>query len=212
MAADVAWLPHSAAMSMVAIVLIVVWLGLVAGARSILHARRTGRVATPPPVEPGSPRFWARVLSGIGFLLMAAAPIAELLGLPAIPALDVPLIRWMGVGVALLGIGAIWVAQSAMGTAWLPDVDPTVSTGLVTRGPFAIVRNPILSATIGTAAGVALVVPNLMAFLAVLAIVAGLQVQVRLVEEPYLERVHGDRYRAYQRRVGRFLPGIGRRR
>jgi protein-S-isoprenylcysteine O-methyltransferase Ste14 len=30
-----------------------------------------------------------------------------------------------------------------------------------------------------------------------------------LAEEAYLARVYGDAYRAYARRVGRFLPGIG---
>jgi protein-S-isoprenylcysteine O-methyltransferase Ste14 len=33
---------------------------------------------------------------------------------------------------------------------------------------------------------------------------------VRLVEEPYLERVHGEAYRAYAERTGRFVPRIGR--
>jgi protein-S-isoprenylcysteine O-methyltransferase Ste14 len=30
------------------------------------------------------------------------------------------------------------------------------------------------------------------------------------VEEPYLVRSHGDEYRRYASRVGRFLPGVGR--
>ena len=32
--------------------------------------------------------------------------------------------------------------------------------------------------------------------------------QVRFVEEPYLERVHGDDYRRYTERTGRFIPGL----
>ena len=34
------------------------------------------------------------------------------------------------------------------------------------------------------------------------------QVQVRLVEEPYLEWIHGDTYRRYAQRTGRFLPRL----
>ena len=30
------------------------------------------------------------------------------------------------------------------------------------------------------------------------------------VEEPYLLRTHGDEYRRYASRVGRFVPGVGR--
>jgi len=33
---------------------------------------------------------------------------------------------------------------------------------------------------------------------------------VRAVEEPYLLDTHGDAYRGYATRVGRFLPGVGR--
>jgi hypothetical protein len=36
------------------------------------------------------------------------------------------------------------------------------------------------------------------------------QIQVRLVEEPYRLRAHGDAYREYTARTGPFLPGIGR--
>ena len=40
-------------------------------------------------------------------------------------------------------------------------------------------------------------------------LVAGVELQVRFVEEPYLARTHGDTYRDYCRRVGRFIPGVG---
>lgn len=62
-----------------------------------------------------------------------------------------------------------------------------------------------------TGAGLALMVPNLVAVLALAALVAAVQLQVRVVEEPYLLNTHGDDYAAYTARAGRFLPGIGRR-
>jgi protein-S-isoprenylcysteine O-methyltransferase Ste14 len=37
-----------------------------------------------------------------------------------------------------------------------------------------------------------------------------MQMQVRLVEEPYLTSVHGYAYRRHAARTGRFLTGIGR--
>jgi len=39
--------------------------------------------------------------------------------------------------------------------------------------------------------------------------VATIELQVRLVEEPYLTAKHGDSYRDYAARVGRFVPGVG---
>jgi protein-S-isoprenylcysteine O-methyltransferase Ste14 len=40
-------------------------------------------------------------------------------------------------------------------------------------------------------------------------LVVAIELQVRFVEEPYLVRTHGESYRAYCRRVGRFVPGLG---
>ena len=52
--------------------------------------------------------------------------------------------------------------------------------------------------------------PNVLAAAMLALSVASLPVQVRCVEEPYLERVHGPAYLRYAARTGRFLPGIGR--
>jgi protein-S-isoprenylcysteine O-methyltransferase Ste14 len=54
------------------------------------------------------------------------------------------------------------------------------------------------------------IVPNLLSVLTLAGFIVGIQIQVRLVEEPYLRRVHGDAYRRYAMRTGRFLPMIGR--
>jgi protein-S-isoprenylcysteine O-methyltransferase Ste14 len=61
-----------------------------------------------------------------------------------------------------------------------------------------------------TALGLAMMVPSVVSIGAVVALLGALQLQVRVVEEPYLLRVHGNAYRNYAREVGRFLPGLGR--
>jgi protein-S-isoprenylcysteine O-methyltransferase Ste14 len=84
-----------------------------------------------------------------------------------------------------------------------------------TRGPRSSppgrVRNPIFTATATVEIGLAQMVPNILAILMLVAFVTTIEVQVRMVEEPYLLRVHGDDYRRYAARTGRFLPWIGRR-
>lgn len=45
---------------------------------------------------------------------------------------------------------------------------------------------------------------------ALVALVAAVQLQVRVVEEPYLRTVHGAAYETYAARTGRFVPGLGR--
>ena len=83
-------------------------------------------------------------------------------------------------------------------------------TSLVTTGPFAVVRNPIFAAMLPASLGLALLVPNAVALAGLAALWLALEIQVRLVEEPYLLRAHGDSYRQYAGRVGRFVPGLGR--
>ncbi|GAA2724696.1 hypothetical protein [Cellulomonas aerilata] len=53
-------------------------------------------------------------------------------------------------------------------------------------------------------------VPAVTSAAALTALVVAVQLQVRAVEEPYLAQVHGERYRAWAARTGRFVPGVGR--
>jgi protein-S-isoprenylcysteine O-methyltransferase Ste14 len=63
---------------------------------------------------------------------------------------------------------------------------------------------------VGFALTIAALVPNLLSIAAFASVLAGLEIQVRLTEEPYLLRTHGSAYHSYARKVGRFLPGVGR--
>jgi protein-S-isoprenylcysteine O-methyltransferase Ste14 len=96
-----------------------------------------------------------------------------------------------------------------MGTSWRIGVDPAERTALVTSGPFALVRNPIFAAMLPTALGLTLLVPSWVAIAGLLGLLVALELQVRVVEEPYLLRAHGEKYAGYAARVGRFVPGMG---
>jgi protein-S-isoprenylcysteine O-methyltransferase Ste14 len=96
-----------------------------------------------------------------------------------------------------------------MGASWRIGVDASEKTALVSAGVFGRVRNPIYSGMLLALVGLLLVVPNVVSLLALLATALGLEVHVRKVEEPYLLRVHGEGYRRYAGRVGRFVPGVG---
>ncbi len=58
--------------------------------------------------------------------------------------------------------------------------------------------------------GLALVTPNVVAVVGFVLLVLTIEVQVRVIEEPYLAATHGDAYRDYLAEVGRFAPGVGR--
>lgn len=121
-----------------------------------------------------------------------------------------PLVQGAGVVLAVVGIPASFAAQMAMGTSWRIGQDAGERTALVTAGMFRLVRNPIYSAAIVAYGGLALMVPNAVAIAGLASLVTGFQLQVRLVEEPHLVRVHGAPYQAYAAAVGRFVPGLGR--
>ena len=199
-------------MAVLSLALIAVWLALVAGLRGYLLARRTGGSGVRFRDRPGSAQWWARLISAVGFVLMLAAPVAELGGLRSIAVLDNLAVRILGVALVVLGIAATVGAQAVMGASWRGDVDPEARTALVTTGPFRWVRNPIFTASATTALGFTLMVPNVLGVVMLIAFLTAYQIQVRLVEEPYLRRVHGGAYSLYAQRTGRFLPWIGRER
>lgn len=150
------------------------------------------------------------MVSAFGFALVVAAPVAELLGWGPIAALDHAAVRAAGAVIVLVGIVATFGAQLAMGDSWRADVDPNVRTRLVTTGPFRLVRNPVFTATAATLVGFALLVPHPLSPIMLAATLVAIEIQVRLVEEPYLHRVHGAAWVKYARRVGRFVPRVGR--
>lgn len=197
-------------MAILALVVLVAWLVLVTGFRTYLAYRRTGVMPLLVKAEAWSPQWWARLISTLGVGFAFAAPVAELAGVAPFSFLDHPLVRFAGPALAPVGIAGTLAAQSAMGNSWRPDVDPDLRSPLVTTGPFRLIRNPVLTCTATTALGLALMVPNVFAALMLAAFITAWEIQVRLVEEPYLERVHGADYREYAARTGRFLPLVGR--
>lgn len=197
-------------MAVVYLVLLGGWLLAVAVVRTVVHQRSAGALPVRFADRPGSPQWWARLLGTTGLVLALAAPLADLAGRQPLGALDGTGIAIGGVVLVVVGVVGTVAAQVAMGDSWRADVDPDARTDLVVAGPFRWVRNPIACCTAATIAGLALVVPNAVAAAMVLLSIASLQLQVRLVEEPYLERVHGRRYVGYAVRTGRFVPGIGR--
>jgi protein-S-isoprenylcysteine O-methyltransferase Ste14 len=195
-----------------ALILFAVYMALAFGLRILIQLRRTGSTGFHGiGGRPGS----AEWLVGVGFaaasLFGLAAPVLALLGwVEPISSLDISAVHVLGTALALLGIAGTLYAQLAMGKSWRIGVDPEERIPLVTGGPFAFVRNPIYSAVWPTALGLALLVPSWVALVGLVGIAAALELQVRVIEEPYLLRTHGDAYAEYAARVGRFVPGVGR--
>ncbi|MGD9734257.1 MAG: isoprenylcysteine carboxylmethyltransferase family protein [Solirubrobacterales bacterium] len=198
-------------MATLALILYAVYLVLAFGLRTLIQLRRTGSTGFHGlGGRPGSPEWIAGVGFTVALLVGAAAPVLALLDVfEPISALDVTAAHVVGVVLAIGGIAATFYAQVAMGTSWRIGVDHEERTQLVTTGPFAFVRNPIFAAMLPTALGLTLLVPSWVALAGLAGLMIALELQVRVVEEPYLMSVHRDTYAGYAARVGRFIPGVG---
>ena len=196
----------------VALILQVIFLLLAFVVRTVLHARRSGSSGFRLGAARGAP---AEAL-GAGLLIVAgfasgAAVILDLLDvLGRVSPLDNLPIRIAGCALAVAGIALIWKAQSDMGESWRIGVDPNERTDLVTGGLFRWTRNPIFLGMLAFWTGMGMMVPNALSLLAAGLALVGVEVQVRLVEEPYLTSTHGEPYRRYAAATGRLLPGIGK--
>lgn len=198
-------------MEVAALALYALWFALAFGVRIALQVRRTGSTGVRGLDRDAAPLEWlAGALFVVSLAAGAAAPLLALLDVSEpIGALDGVVAHAAGIVLAAAGIVGTFVAQLAMGDSWRIGVESEERTELVTDGLFALVRNPIYSAMIPTVLGLALMVPSPVALVAFAGLVLALELQVRIVEEPYLLRAHGASYAKYAARVGRFVPRIG---
>jgi protein-S-isoprenylcysteine O-methyltransferase Ste14 len=117
-------------------------------------------------------------------------------------------VRYAGAALMIAGLAFLVAAQLDLGASWRIGIEQQATPGLVTDGLYRFCRNPIYLALLIIVAGYALLIPTLLSLALLVGTYVGSRQQTS-AEEAYLERVYGDAYRAYARRVGRFLPGIG---
>ena len=200
-------------MAVAALTMFVVWFFVAFVARSIIQKRTTGDSgirAGGLQAAAGSIEWWAGWIFVLALIAGFAAPVAEIAGYE--PITTNPWLRGTGAMIACIGIVATFLAQMNMGSEWRIGVDADEQTGLVTSGAYRAVRNPIFTAMIIAAIGLAMMVPSPVSIAAAILLVVAVELQVRFVEEPHLSRLHGDGYRSYASRVGRLVPGVGRMR
>jgi len=209
-------------MATLALLTYAVFAAVAFGGRSVIQYRRTGSTGFRGfSGRAGSLEWFAGRGFTIAMIAALLAPILDLLGwLPRIAPLDASTTAWIGLGAAVAGGAIVVWSQLSMGDSWRIGVDDEESTPLVTGGIFALVRNPIFSGMMVVFAGLALMVPNVLALAALVALILSIEAQVRLVEEPYLLRsrirvsdIRGDDrpFRAVRRTAARWvgLPAFG---
>jgi len=114
-------------------------------------------------------------------------------------------LRWIAAVCAVICLLLTSVCWSRMGTHWRMDISLKGEEELITDGPFRHVRHPIYALSMLLMICSAVVVPTLpMLVVAIVHLV--LNYLKARNEESHLLTVHGDRYRRYLARTGRFFP------
>jgi protein-S-isoprenylcysteine O-methyltransferase Ste14 len=117
-------------------------------------------------------------------------------------------LRWIGVGIALLGFALLQWSQNTLGKNWSDVPRMLKQQTLITSGPYHYVRHPIYTAFIVILGSLFLVSANWMIGftwfgMAVLEIASRIEFEESLMIEYF-----GDQYREYMKTTGRLLPRI----
>jgi protein-S-isoprenylcysteine O-methyltransferase Ste14 len=115
-----------------------------------------------------------------------------------------PALRWVAAFAALACLLLTIRAWRRMGRDWRMDISDR-NTSLITDGLFARIRHPIYAFSIGLMIATAIVLPTPPMLLLAVVHITLMNVKARH-EEAHLARMHGDVYRRYVERTGRFFP------
>lgn len=147
---------------------------------------------------------WLNVLALLSTAVYLVAPQA--LAWAALPFPE--WLRWVGVGVAVLGFALLQWAHVALSRNWSDRPRLLNDQQLVTTGPYRWVRHPIYTAFLLILSAPFLLSANWVIGLLWIASTA-LEVAARVRYEEALLAAHfGDNYRDYMAHTGRLLPRL----
>jgi protein-S-isoprenylcysteine O-methyltransferase Ste14 len=187
---------------------LVYWIGV------FIQARRVRKqIGRSPNVRPRGAKErwlwlgWFGVVAGWMALPFVAREGTSWVGLDLIPGAW-HRAGWVpGGGLLLAGyVGTLW-CYAAMGGTWRMGINRREKNPLITTGPFRWVRHPIYLFQLVMLAGVACLLPTLLA-LGLLALHLVCLLLKAKDEERYLNEIHGQDYADYCLRAGRLFPRI----
>jgi len=189
--------------STLVIVLRVVSVLAFAGPMLLIRTRRSGRRRPRANQRGSAPAPLAANAAAFGVFL------ASLLAYSRSPG-DTTALLLASSGSLLAVAGSVLVLRSraALGPAWSFAPKADHDTGLVTTGPYRVVRHPIYLALALLATGEALAFGSWPALIIVLAGIVPTFAWRAHDEEKVLGRTFGERYAAYRRRTRMIIPYV----
>ena len=211
-------------LAVLALDLALLTLGVGGFSRLAHHARAlalfaTWAVATPALARVRPPRARDPVAARPDHAVMAVLVLAPLLtpclsawcerrGLAPLP--GGPALHWGGVALSAAGLALRIAAMRQLGSRFSPMALVQREHALETNGLYGVIRHPGYLGSLASTLGIVLAFGSAvtLALVAVMAVATGARVAN---EERLLDSSFGDEYRAYQARVGAFLPRPPRR-
>jgi protein-S-isoprenylcysteine O-methyltransferase Ste14 len=147
----------------------------------------------------------AGLLGMLGFLSMIAYVINP--SWLAFANLAFPLwLRWLGVGIALVGFALLQWAQVTLANSWSDTPRMMKEQTLITNGPYRTIRHPIYTAFILILGSTLFVSSNWLlglcwAGMTILEVVSRIRFEESLMVEYF-----GEQYRDYMKKTGRLFP------
>src|SRR5690349_8407996 len=116
-------------------------------------------------------------------------------------------VGWLGVGIALLGLGMrIW-SMSVLGRFYTRTLKVTDNQSIVRDGPYALIRHPGYLGSILIWSGVAASTQNWIVLVVVLVVMFGVYIYRIQTEENMLETTNSE-YAEYRKHTWKLIPFI----
>jgi protein-S-isoprenylcysteine O-methyltransferase Ste14 len=166
------------------------------------------------------PKRRRELLTPVGLLIFGSTLAAVIVG-------GLYTDRWLGLPALLPGlpgavVGAPILAAGALLCGWCvarfvrargTPIPLNPPEELIASGPYAWVRNPMVTGVFGVLFGIGLLLHSIgIALIWTPAYVLVHLIELKRVEEPELERRFGTAYTEYKKRVPMFIPRVRRRR
>ena len=130
-------------------------------------------------------------------------------GVDALPDWSLPPgLGWALVGLVVLGFLFCWWARLHLGSLWSGNITAKAGHRIVDTGPYALVRHPIYTGLITSAAGTAVINGSPISVMGVAFVILGFTIKARIEERFLREELGPKAYDAYANRVGMLIPGL----
>lgn len=147
-------------------------------------------------------------VQGAGYAIVFGWTRASFSPLVPMPKWAEGLLGMLAIAIAVVSVGFSFVAVRTLGKQWALVARVTEGHELITRGPYAVVRNPIYLAMLGMLLATGVAVSRWQAIVAaVIFFLLGTALRVR-AEEKLLRGTFGETFADYTRRVPALLPKI----